>query len=146
MLDLDTTFRPVDVDAIWNRIKTAAERVIDGDDATSEDITRECREGRALCFASVNGVVIATLLPNRLRNDLELFVWLAVSWSGHGAFERCEPEIDTIARELGATRVVFHTRRRGWDGKLGERWRLRHVAYVKELCDGKQERWQGPGD
>lgn len=132
-----TTFHLVEIDAIWSKIATMAASVIDGDDASSEDIRRECREGRALCFASVNGVVIATLVPNRLRNDLELFVWLAVSWSGHGAFERCESEIDTIARELGASRVVFHTRRRGWEGKLGERWRLRHVAYVKELTDGQ---------
>lgn len=135
MCCLGSTLRPVEVEEIWEKIAPIAARVIDGDDATSEDIRRECREERALCFASVNGVVIATLLPNRLRNDLELFVWLAVSWSGHGAFERCESEIDTIARELGAARVVFHTRRRGWDEKLGERWRLRHVAYVKELGD-----------
>jgi hypothetical protein len=97
-------------------------------------------------FASDDGVVIVTLMPNRAKQDLELCVVLAVSTGPHGAYEAYLPEIEQIARDLGAARIVFYTRRRGWERRLGPDWSLRSISYVREVGDGRQGRRQGSGD
>ncbi len=132
-----------DIDEVWPRIEAVAHTAIDGDDLTAENIREECRAGRALCFASSDRALICTLVPNRIRNDLELVVLLAASVGPHGAYEEHLPEVDEICRDLGASRVVFYSRRRGWERKLGAGWSLRHVAYVREVRD-EERREQDP--
>lgn len=124
---------PVDIEQIWPAIRPLAEKVIRGDDATEMDIFRECQAGRAMCLACEDGFVIVTLVPAKFESELELVVWLAVSTGPNGAFERQEPNVDSIARELGAKTVVFHTRRKGWEKKLSKEWKLRSITYVKEV-------------
>lgn len=125
-----------DVDAVWPRIEAVANSLIDDGTLTVENVKDECRAGRSLCFASVDGVVICTLLPNRAKQDSELCVVLAASIGPHGATQAYLPEIEQIARDLGAARIVFYTKRRGWERKLSAGWSLRHVAYVREVGDG----------
>lgn len=131
--------RPADIDDYWDRIEAVAHTVVDDGTLTAENVRDECREGRSLCFASDEGVAIVTLLPNRAKNDLELCVVLAVSTGPHGAYEAYLPEIDQIARDLGAARIVFFTRRRGWERKLGSDWSLRSISYVREVTNGRKE-------
>jgi hypothetical protein len=125
-----------DIDTVWPRVAAAARPLIDDGSVTVENVMDECRAGRALCFASADGVAIVTLQPNRAKQDLELCVVLAVSTGPHGVVETYLPEIESIARDLGANRLVFYTKRRGWERALGAGWRLRTVAYELEVSHG----------
>lgn len=126
---------PYDLDALWPVIGPVAEPLLEQTDCKADDLRKECREGRAMCLAHGDEVVVVTLVPNRWHNDLEMVVWLAVTVSTDGrAFERRWPEVEGIARQLGAARVVFHSRRRGWERKLPSGWRLRSVSYEHEVA------------
>lgn len=127
-----------DIDQEWPRIAALAERALAGDDFTPDNLRLECREGRALCFASSDGVVVVTLIPNRLRGDLELVVLLAASVGPHGAVEAYLPEVEQVARDLGAARVVFRSRRRGWLRRPPPGFTLREVTYVCEVRDEQE--------
>lgn len=130
--------RPSDIDAEWPRIGALAEQVLAGDDYSPDNLRQECRDGHALAFASSDGVVVVTLIPNRLRNDLELVVLLAASVGPHGAVEAYLPEIEQVARDLGAARIVFRSRRLGWQRHLPAGWQLREVTYVCEVRDEQE--------
>lgn len=123
-----------DIDEVWERVGVLAERVLDGADFTAEDILRECRRGHALCFyASGWGMVIAKLHPNRRHNDLELVVWLAVSFGPGQAVEEFSPELDEIARRMQAKRVVFSTFRPGWVRRPPPGWTMREMTFEREV-------------
>jgi hypothetical protein len=127
----------VDIGQVWERVAPIAQRVLDGADFTAEDIVRECQQGEALAFyASGHGLVIVKLHPNRRHNDLELVVWLAVSFGPDGAVPDFMPEIDEIARRLRASRVVFSTFRPGWMRRPPEGWRLRDMTFEREVPHG----------
>jgi hypothetical protein len=127
-----------DIEDHWPRVGALAEAALAGDDYTPDNLRLECRENRALCFASSDGVAVVTLVPNRLRNDLELVVLLAASVGPHGAVEAYLPSIERVARDLGAARIVFRSRRRGWLRHLPEGWALREVTYVCEVRDEQE--------
>jgi hypothetical protein len=126
-----------DIDMVWPSIATVAEEMLADDLYGPEEIKAACREDRAMCFANEDGVLVVTLTVHPRRRDLEMCVWLAVSLRQAGGVTRDYlPEIESLARQLGARRVVFHTRRRGWQRMLDSRWRLRSTTYVMELNDG----------
>lgn len=86
----------------------------------AQDIAAQCGDEQALCFACEDGMFVVRLQP--LGNALELFVLAAVGFCAHGAFERQEPAVLAIARDLGADTVAFRARRRGWGRMLGPEW------------------------
>lgn len=128
-----TPFRLVDVDAEWLRVGPLVEGV-DPRDNAGEDLRRDCREGRALCLISDDGVVVVNLQPDRYgTGDLELFVRMAASWSERGTIQRNEAHLDAIARELGAKRLVFHTRRSGMHKVLTPDWSVAYTVFERAV-------------
>lgn len=123
-----------DADLLLPHYRGEAERALDGGAYTPDDLARECREGRALCFyASGWGLVICCLSPNRRHNDLELEVWLAVSTGPDGAIDTFTPELEIIARRLGASRIVFASMRPGFMRRPPAGWTLREVTFEREV-------------
>lgn len=86
------------------------------------EIRAQCESGHALCVACEDGMFVFSAYAT--ESDLELYVWIAVAFR-HGAFERQEPALLCIARDLGADTVAFRARRRGWARRLGPEWRRR---------------------
>jgi hypothetical protein len=129
LLDID------ELHDVFVRVMPLAARVLDGADFTAEDIERECRDGRALAFyASGWGLVVCHLNPNRRHNDLELVVWLAVSFGPGQAVEEFSPELDEIARRMDAKRIVFSTFRPGWMRRPPPGWNLRDITFEREVA------------
>jgi hypothetical protein len=126
------TFRLVDADAEWGWIGPLVAGV-DPCDNDGEDLRACCRRGEALCFACGDGVVVASLVPDRYGPGLELFVRMAVSKGSSGALQRNDEHLDAIARELGASKIVFYTQRPGMAKILGQNWRLRYTAFEREV-------------
>jgi hypothetical protein len=85
-------------------------------------------------MTSADGVMVVSLQPDRYGSgELELFVRMAASWSERGSIQRNEAHLDAIARDLGATRLVFHTLRPGMHKVLNPEWRLRYTAFERAV-------------
>lgn len=89
------------------------------------DIQAECEANRAACLVCEDGVlVIALSTLNDPYDGFEMYVLLAVAYR-HGAFERQDSALQTIARDLGADAIAFRALRRGWARRLGPEWQRR---------------------
>jgi len=89
------------------------------------EIQAECEAERAVCLACEDGVLVITLgALNDPHDGFEMYVLLAVAFS-HGAVERQDAALQTLARDLGADAIAFRARRRGWARRLGPEWKRR---------------------
>jgi hypothetical protein len=118
---------PADLDFLWPSIRTRAERWMRDEPGGAEALFDECRERKAFAFCSHDGAMVLSLVPS--PGGWTLFVRLAVSFDGQAIDQaRYEGFLDKIARDLGATRIAFRTRRRGWARNLSPAWRMQHVG------------------
>ena len=128
-----TPFVLADIDAEWHRVGPLVQGV-DPRDNAGEDLRQDCREGRALCLISGDGVLVVNLQPDRYgTGDLELFVRMAASWGDRGTIQRNEAHLDAIARELGAKRLVFHTLRPGMSKVLMPEWSVAYTVFERNV-------------
>ena len=125
------TYQPANLSAIWPLVEKHAGRILAAEPGGADELLREWREGRAFCFASEEGALVLSLAP--VADSWDLFVRLAVSWGGPVKYQDHEAFLSQVARDLGATRIRFRTRRRGWEKKLLPGWRLGHVEYVRDV-------------
>lgn len=123
--------RPADHRSIWGKIQAAVERAGLAHGVKLDELLQECEQGSALCLASDDGAVILTLIPKRDEAPT-LWVELAVGWGEFGAFARCWPEIEAVARDLECGAVEFRASRPGW-AKLATGWQQRGDVFRKEL-------------
>ena len=95
-------------------------------------ILDECRNGRAVCFGSPDGAVIAS---TRASGDkLELLILLAVGYKvGTKLVDAYLHEIEDIARFCGACRITFQTRRKGWRRYLGADWQVKDGFFFRDI-------------
>jgi hypothetical protein len=97
-------------------------------------VAAEIAAGRAQVLRSDDGILLLALHPNFQRGDLELVAWVAVSTGPHGMVDRYLPQIDRVARDLGAARVILQSPRLGWLRVLPQRWRVTSVTYECEVA------------
>lgn len=86
------------------------------------EMAHECENAQALCLACGDGMIVVDVRPNGA--DFEMFVRLAIAFR-HGAVERQDAALRSIARDLGAQTIAFESRRRGWARRLGPEWQRR---------------------
>ena len=128
-----TPFKIVDIDESWPFVGPLVTG-LDPSDNAGDDLRRDCREGRALCLTSDDGVLVISLHPDRYGSGiLELFVRIGVSSGEPGAIQRNDAHLDAIARELGAKRLVFHTLRSGMHKVLNPNWKVRHTVFERAV-------------
>lgn len=111
-----TDFVLVDFAEAWARLPAAGRARIHAeaiDEATAPN---------AVCLASPDGLVAIALQP-RADATMRAFVLLAVGLGNRGAFQRSEPALVAIARDMGADGLAFGSKRKGWRKLLGPAWR-----------------------
>src|SRR5688572_18335719 len=128
-----TTFHLVELLDVWPRylnrtLKLPRQGLV--------ETLRHAAAGDALTFHGPDGLLVVALTPG--ADALELQVLLAVSTGAPGAFKRQEAAVCAIARDLGASSVVFLPARRGWDRMLGPGWITRGAARVRRLHEQGQ--------
>ena len=128
-----TPFQIVDIDENWHRIGPLVAG-LDPRDNAGDVLRRDCREGHTLCLISDDGLLAVSLQPDRYGNgELELFVRLAVATGERGTLQRNDAHLDAIARELGATKIVFFTQRPGMHKVMNPEWRVRYTAFERAV-------------
>lgn len=128
-----TPYLIADIDAHWSRIGPLVAGV-DPRDNAGDDLRRCCREGTALCLTSGDGFLVVSLEPDAYgTGERALFIRMAASWGARGTIQRNDAHLDAIARDLGATKLVFHTRRPGMHKVLNPEWTVRHTVFERDV-------------
>jgi hypothetical protein len=132
---------PADIDFVWGAIRARAARWLADEPGGAERLFAECHDREAFPFCSRDGVLVLSLVPSPAGWDL--FVRLAVSFDGQQIDHLLyEGFLDKVALDLGATRIRFRTRRRGWGRNLSKAWRCQHVdgrmEFVRDV-DGQRK-------
>jgi hypothetical protein len=128
----DVGLEIAELSEVWPILQALAPPVIDGHNATIEYVAAEIAAGRAQLVRNADGILLLAL---RVDRNLELFldVWVAIGTGAHGMVEKYLPEVESIARDLGARRIVMQSPRLGWMRKLPERWKISSVTYECEV-------------
>lgn len=125
-----TRFQIADIDDVWPRIATRAQRCR-SDPAFLRDLRCRCHAGGdAVCLQAPEGVVIMSACATE-DGHLQAHVLLAVSCAKPGAFRREEEAMLAVARDLGASELCFQTDRRGWARMLGPAWREHDGTFIR---------------
>lgn len=107
---------PTDIRRVWPRIKPDVENLLreTGADFFPEHVFAKCLNGVAHLYTASEGWVVLEPQRNPYTLDYEILVWLAYG-KGVNLIEMYQAQIDAIAREAGATRLVFYSPRRGFE-------------------------------
>lgn len=129
-----TPFKIVDAEKEWGWIGPLAAGVDPGDN-DGYGIWQSCKEGSALCLVSDEALLVVELQPSG-NGDLELFVRLTVARGEKGTIQRNDAHLDSIAREMGAKKIVFWTYRRGMHKLLGPDWNVQFTSFERAVKHG----------
>lgn len=127
------TLQPADIRREWPRIK--ADVIAACGSFPYEEVYAACRYRHAALYTCPEGFVVLETYTSVTDGAVEMNVMLASGSSPHNLLARYSPELDEIARNCGADRVVF--RRLKDAAPVVQGWRMRACEYVKELDDGR---------
>lgn len=127
-----TPFQIVDAGENWGWIGPLVEGV-DPSDNAGHGLRQDCESGTALCLVSDDGLLVLELQPDRNGNGLELFVRMTVARGAKGTIQRNDAHLDAIAREMGATKIVFQTYRPGMRKLLSPDWRVQYTTFERTV-------------
>lgn len=93
----------------------------------------EAQHANAVSLVCPDGVMTMSLIPDE-GGRMRALVLMAVSTRfAAGAFQRNEPHVIRIARDMGASVLAFRTQRRGWSRLLGQEWSRDGDLYFRSI-------------
>jgi len=121
----------------WDFIRNALECLINKTNTKGwipEDVYMAAILGQARVYRTPDGVIVFKLLTDDLTHEVSLFVWAAYSLEGE-ALVKYHQDVDTIAREFGASKISFTSSRRGWHKAINKipGWREGETIYEKRI-------------
>lgn len=120
----------VDIRQHWIRIKPYLDQILSEYDVQTEEVYSLCRQNKAFLFISEEGFVI--LQEEFKGDDKTLFVWIAASFdNSRQLLKSYSDELVEIAKQIGAIKVAFHTKRKGFENAEG--WYMEHIRYEREV-------------
>ena len=120
----------------WDFIKNALECLVNKTSPNwiPEDVYMAAMLGQARIYRSPDGVIVFKLLTDELTQEISLFVWAAYSKEGD-ALIKYHQDVDTIAREFGASKISFTSSRKAWHKAINKipGWREGETIYEKRI-------------
>jgi len=120
----------------WDFIKNALECLVNKTSPNwiPEDVYMAAMLGQARIYRSPDGVIVFKLLTDELTQEISLFVWAAYSKEGD-ALVKYHQDVDTIAREFGASKISFTSSRKAWHKAINKipGWREGETIYEKRI-------------
>lgn len=122
---------PQELHSAWPRIKKGVEELAGmAGNWWPEDVYSSLKSSESQLYVCEPGFVVITPKRDGYTNEVSLHVWLA--WAeAHGASVECIPQIETMARNLGAGKITLHSPRRGFE-KTG--WNPVMIHYERKLA------------
>ncbi|TAM30259.1 MAG: hypothetical protein EPN60_05295 [Nevskiaceae bacterium] len=125
---------PADIRDHWDRIAPAVAECLLGDEDRPEDVYAACLYGHAHLYLAADGFVV--FKKRRTRLGTELRVWCAHCTGPAGALVRYRPDVERLAKEIGARAAVFESHRPGFDRALPPGWKRVSAVYELEVGHG----------
>jgi hypothetical protein len=100
--------------------------VCEGFSETPNGMRDKCLAEEAFFFASEKAFVIFEPTPQGM-------FLTAAAWDGTAGIDAHLPQVEEIARGMGASRIVFRTKRHGFERRMPKDWAIDHVVWVKEF-------------
>lgn len=123
-----------DIRQHWDAVRAPIAECLAGDEDRPEDLYAACVYNDAAFYIAHDGFVVLRKRTTRL--GAELRVWVGYCTGETGALARYGAELQRLAREISAVRIVFETRRAGFDRRLPEGWRRAASIYEMEVSHG----------
>ncbi len=122
----------------WARVKPRLEEIRKKYDTNwlPEDVYAECLKETAFLYEGPEGFIILVPQDDEYSLEKELLIWIV--W-GNGADlqEKYLPQIEKLAKELGATSLVMRSPRTGFIKK--GYWDIALITYKRQLCCEQKE-------
>ena len=123
----------LDIDAVWEDFSRLAGPAMADEDDGPEDIRRACKADQAWLFGNEDCYLVLQYQLRPATARMQLLVWLAVSRGARGCIARNLQFVEDMARRLGASRLLFKTRRKGFDRAMPRGWTADHIIWTREL-------------
>jgi len=123
----------LDIDQVWDEFRGRAAPVMAPEDDSPEDIHSACRADRAWLFGDTDSYLVLQYQLRPGTRRMQLLIWLFVSRGAAGCIARHSGWLRQLAQKLGASRVLFRTRRRGFERALPSDWKLDHMSWSLEV-------------
>lgn len=106
----------------WELVKTGLQRILDrtSDRWKPEDVYHMLKSNVAGLYVQDSGKGFAILQPTRGWDGNEMFIFAGYSVDEHDVVAQEIEQIKDIARSIGAKRIKFQTKRRGWEKSAAE--------------------------
>ena len=125
---LKPVFASSNTEAI-NKIAAAVQRK-SPEPWAADDIITACKQNRAFCFVSNDRKTTVVLEP--IADEYPtVHIWIAHS-TQDDALKTYEPEIERLARAIGAKRLTFTSKRKGYQRALPH-WQRNGNHYQRKL-------------
>jgi hypothetical protein len=125
------SYRVVDAAQVWDEAGPLLAAALQRSDDCAEELLQRCTAGLAWMLASPRGYAVVELVP--YSNGVDLLVWAAASRGARDCLREHLPDIEQLARSLGARCAAFRTGRRGFGRVMPPGWSIRQVTWAKEL-------------
>lgn len=125
--------RATNIRLVWDAIRPGLERALKkgGGDWRPEDVYASCVAGDAFLYRAESGAFcILQMQHNEHLVQKECWVWVAYV-PPNETLSDYFPQVETLAREAGAVRMRFESRRPGWHRAPG--WEVASSTFTKEL-------------
>jgi hypothetical protein len=125
---------PEEIDRFWSFLEHGLQAVKETDDTvewTLESISKTVRSGRACTVLGLKDDVAVGFFVGYPQPDGAFFVWIAHLHTGYDLGEGIDM-LAGFAKDLGCTRLVFGTNRRGWE-RVARKYGFRPTYWEKAI-------------
>lgn len=122
---------PTDIRYVWSDIKDRVTECLAGQDMTPEEIYHMCRSGNATLMMAPDGLAVFQVQESPSDGDLRL-----VCLIGHGEGEAMSKYLEQgvdLAQRAGCSKLMFISKRIGFERKLGPKWKRKYTMYEMEV-------------
>jgi hypothetical protein len=125
---------PEEIDRFWSFLEHGLQAVKETDDTvewTLESIGETVRSDRAYTVLGLKDDVAVGFFVGYPQPDGAFFVWIAHLHTGYDLGEGIDM-LASFAKDLGCTRLVFGTNRRGWE-RVARKYGFRPTYWEKAI-------------
>lgn len=128
---------PAHIREHWDQIKEAVADILRGEDERPEDIYAAVLFREAHLYLNDEGFAVLRKSLNPYTRKHELMVWLVHAFKHGVELDFYYDELLRLARESDCVRVVFNSKRKGWERVLkAPKWSKAMTTFQMEVPHG----------
>lgn len=122
-------FTQRDIRDVWKDIEKPLRDTIHPAESP-EELYHLCRIGQAHVFTCPEGFIVLQEFMSGTKKVVH--IWIAYGTGGN-LIQTHLPDIEELARSVGAKELSFNTQRKGFERALPEGWKMNFIDYRKAL-------------